>query len=103
MARDLLERDGGYWPRFDADVMQAALDAVVQVPRWAEWQNVRAPTLLVQGERGSMDGSEVQRMLELRPDTSHTVISDAGHDAHLDQPQTWARLLRLFLDSAQLH
>jgi pimeloyl-ACP methyl ester carboxylesterase len=101
-AQDLQERDGGFWPRFDADVMQAAIAAVAEVARWAEWQQVLARTLLVQAERSYLDAAEVDRMLALRPGTGHVVVPDAGHDVHLDQPQAWARLLRSYLDTDRL-
>lgn len=97
-ADDLQERDGGYWPRFDADVMQAVMEPVAQIARWAEWQQVRAPTLLVRGEHGSMDAAEVERMLATRPATSTAVVPDAAHDVHLDEPSECVRLLRGFLE-----
>ena len=93
-AQDLQERDGGFWPRFDADVMQAAIAAVAEVARWTEWQQVQAPSLLVQAERSYLDAAEIDRMLTLRPGTGHVVVPDAGHDVHLDQPQAWTQLLR---------
>ncbi|WP_432489662.1 alpha/beta fold hydrolase [Kineococcus sp. SYSU DK018] len=99
-AQDLQERDGGFWPRFDADVMQAAIAAVAQSARWTEWQQVQAPTLLVQAERSYLDAAEIAQMLELRPGTGHVVVPDAGHDVHLDQPQAWTQLLRRYLDTA---
>jgi len=98
-AQDLQERDGGFWPRFDADVMQAAIAAVAEVARWAEWQQVQAPILLVQAERSTIDAAEIERMLALRPGTGHVVVPDAGHDVHLDQPRAWTRLLRDYLDT----
>ncbi|WP_437179005.1 alpha/beta fold hydrolase [Kineococcus endophyticus] len=101
-AQDLQERDGGFWPRFDADVMQAAIAAVAEVARWAEWEQVQAPTLLVQAERSYLDAAEIERMLQLRPGTGHVVVPDAGHDVHLDQPQAWARLLRRYLDTGHV-
>ncbi|WP_380170049.1 alpha/beta fold hydrolase [Kineococcus sp. DHX-1] len=98
-AQDLHERDGGYWPRFDADVMQAAIAAVAAVARWTEWRQVRAPTLLVQAEHSCLDTAEIERMLTVRPGTGHVVVPGAGHDVHLDQPGVWARLLRRHLDT----
>lgn len=98
-ARDLQERDGGFWPRFDADVMQGAIAAVVEVARWAQWEQVQAPTLLVQAERSYLDAAEIERMLTLRPGTGHVVVPEAGHDVHLEQPQAWTQLLRSYLDA----
>lgn len=101
-AQDLQERDGGFWPRFDADVMQAAIAAVAEVARWAEWELVQAPTLLVQAERSYLETAEIDRMLALRPDSGHVVVSAASHDVHLDQPQAWTRLLRRYLDTGHV-
>ncbi|SNY66681.1 alpha/beta fold hydrolase [Paractinoplanes atraurantiacus] len=90
---DLEERDGGWWPRFDADVMQAAIDPVTAVARWAEWEQIIAPTLLVTGEKGIVPATETEQMLAVRPETAHAVIAGAGHDAHLEQPEAWIEAL----------
>jgi len=96
-ARDLEARADGRWPRFDADVLETAIRAVADTARWDEWRSVTAPTLLVRGDRGYTDERELGRMLELRPGVEQAVIVDAGHDAHLDQPAAWQRILRAFL------
>jgi pimeloyl-ACP methyl ester carboxylesterase len=77
--------------------MRAAIEAVAEKARWVEWRAVRAPTLLVSGQNGTMGPAELSRMLAMRPDVSHVVIPDAGHDAHLDRPAEWSSLLRGFL------
>ncbi|MEU7908894.1 alpha/beta hydrolase [Actinoplanes sp. NPDC049118] len=94
---DLEERADGLWPRFEPEVMRAAIEAVAERARWTEWLQVTAPTLLARGSNGTTTAVEVSRMLELRPDVEHVVIPDAGHDAHLDRPDEWARLLQEFL------
>ncbi|MDG6107184.1 alpha/beta hydrolase [Dactylosporangium aurantiacum] len=98
-AADLEERADGYWPRFDAAVMTAAIRGVADVARWDEWATVRAPALLVRGAGGTGPPDEVERMLRLRPGTGHVVVPDAGHDVHLDQPAAWLTVLRGFLDT----
>jgi pimeloyl-ACP methyl ester carboxylesterase len=96
--RDLEQRADGWWPRFDADVMETTIRGVADVARWDEWQSITAPTLLVWGGRNKGDEAERSRMIELRPDVEQATIADAGHDAHLDQPAEWLSLLRGFLD-----
>ncbi|MEU4424293.1 alpha/beta hydrolase [Actinoplanes sp. NPDC024001] len=96
--RDLEDRGDGLWPRFDADVMRNAIAPVANAARWAEWQRITAPTLLVEGENGILPDPEVRRMRELRPGARHVVIPDAGHDAHLEQHDAWVRALSDFLD-----
>jgi pimeloyl-ACP methyl ester carboxylesterase len=96
---DLERRDDGLWPRFEPDVMRAAITAVAEKARWAEWQQVKAPTLLVYGQNGTQPAAEVQQMRAVRPDVAHVVIPDAGHDVHLEQHEAWVRVLREFCDS----
>jgi pimeloyl-ACP methyl ester carboxylesterase len=96
--RDLDRRTDGLWPRFEPDVMRATIAAVADSARWDEWRQIQVPTLLVQGQNGTMAATEVQRMLSSRTDVTHVVIPDAGHDVHLEQPDAWVRVLRTFLD-----
>ncbi len=101
-AADLEQRADGFWPRFDAQVMETTIRAVADEARWAQWESITAPTLLVTGDRGYADPEELRRMRELRPEVDHQVIANAGHDAHLDQPEEWHRILRTFLVSPPL-
>ena len=77
--------------------MIPAIRAVADVARWPEWETLSVPTLMITGERGNQDERERRRMLELRPDVTHVVVPDAGHDVHLDQPAACAALVRDFL------
>lgn len=97
--RDLEQREDGLWPRFEPDVMHAAIAAVAQRARWQDWQLVKAPTLLVYGQSGTIQASEVRRMRDLRPKVTHVVIPDAGHDLHLEQHDAWIQALTGFLES----
>lgn len=96
-AEDLAETSDGFRPRFDADVMEAAIRPVAATARWEAWQRVRVPTLVVRGADGRMPDAEVDRMTTSRPDVELVTVPDAGHDVHLDQPDTWRRLLENFL------
>jgi pimeloyl-ACP methyl ester carboxylesterase len=98
-AEDLEQRADGYWPRFDADIMEAAIRPVAETAQWQSWQTVRAPTLLVRAAESRMPDEEIARMRELRPEVELVTIPDSGHDAHLDQPEAWRALLGEFLDS----
>jgi len=97
-AADLEQRPDGYWPRFDPDIMEAAIRPVAETAQWPDWQQVRAPTLLILGAESRIPQAEVARMVELRPDVEVVTIPDSGHDAHLDQPEQWRRLLSEFLE-----
>lgn len=96
-ARDMERRPDGLWPRFDPDIMEAAIRPVAQTACWAQWQRIEAPTLLVRGAQSRVPDEEIDRMRELRPEVRVATIPDSGHDAHLDQPAAWASLLADFL------
>ncbi|GAA2521188.1 hypothetical protein GCM10010201_18780 [Pilimelia columellifera subsp. columellifera] len=97
-AQDLEEHSDGLWPRFEPEIMQGAIAAVAEEARWDEWQRVKAPTALVCGQNGSLAAAEVQRMLASRHDVQHIVIPESGHDAHLEQPHAWVRVLEKCLN-----
>ncbi|GAA3350200.1 alpha/beta hydrolase [Amorphoplanes nipponensis] len=97
-AADLEQRPDGYWPRFDPDIMAAAIRPVAATAQWADWRRVRAPTLLVRGAESRVPDDEIARMGELRPDAEVVTIPDSGHDAHLDQPAAWRHRLGEFLN-----
>ena len=96
-AEDLEQQADGYRPRFDPDVMEAAIRPVAATAQWQSWHRVRAPTLLVRGAESRVSDDEIARMAALHPGTGVVTIPGSGHDAHLDQPQVWARLLGDFL------
>lgn len=51
---------------------------------------------------GAMDAPDVQRAVAQLPHCTHTVIENAGHDIHLDQPQAFMRELKRFLIDIQV-
>jgi pimeloyl-ACP methyl ester carboxylesterase len=83
-------------PAFDADTIIATLDAPSKRSYWEEWRLIRCPTLVVRGDRG-LPADEAVRMVEALPGSEVVVISAAGHDAHLEQPEAWERVLADFL------
>ncbi len=89
----LERRDGGLWPRFDADVMEACIRNVME-PRWDEWDAVLTPTLLVYAEKGVFSAAQKLAFVGHRPGTSRIDLADASHDAHLDQFGPWVDALR---------
>ena len=76
------------WHPLDRATMVESISELATHAYWQEWSDVRCPTLLVQGENGTMRATEPTDMLAARPTaTHHTVVPDAGHDVHLDQPE----------------
>nr|WP_230394228.1 alpha/beta hydrolase [Plantactinospora alkalitolerans] len=94
-ASGLRQRDDGWYPAFDRDVMVATIAAAVG-PRWDEFARIGCPTLVVRGGAGSLDPDEYARMSR-HPMVSAVEIPGAGHDVHLDSPDRWRRELGKFL------
>jgi len=93
---DLEERADGLWPRFEADVMVKTMNDVI-IPRWAEWESVSAPTLVVYGEKGMFSADEKSAFVERGRDVRRVDLAGASHDGHLDTFEEWVAVLRSFL------
>ncbi|MEV7886493.1 alpha/beta fold hydrolase [Streptomyces sp. NPDC002817] len=98
-ARGLEERADGWHPRFDRDRMVDSLAELAENAYWQEWSRITCPTLVVQGENGTMRPTEATDMRELRPDTRVTVVAGAGHDVHLEEPEQLAEAVEEFTRS----
>ncbi|WP_457519311.1 alpha/beta fold hydrolase [Streptomyces sp. TE33382] len=97
-AAGLEERDDGWWPRFDRDVMVRSLAENAQRPFWDEWEQVACPTLIVLAQSSFVPPPEVDAMLRRGPATVAASIPEAGHDLHLEYPGALCALLSDFLD-----
>lgn len=90
---DLEPTADGLRPRFDPDVMQAAIAAVAE-DRWTEWENLTVPTLAVFAENGMFTAEQKDELIRRRPGTRRADIPAASHDAHLDAFDRWIGILR---------
>ncbi|MFF5701878.1 alpha/beta fold hydrolase [Streptomyces sp. NPDC012794] len=97
-AAGLKERDGGWWPRFDYDVMVASVAENAQRSFWNEWSRVACPTLAVLGRSGIIPPEEIDEMLRRRPQTVALSVPGTGHDVHLERPDVLRRVLHGFLE-----
>jgi pimeloyl-ACP methyl ester carboxylesterase len=93
---DLEPAPDGLRPRFDADIMQAAIVAV-QEDRWTEWENLTVPTLAVFAEHGMFTAEQKEELIRRRPGTRYAELSGASHDAHLDAFEDWIGVLKGYL------
>jgi pimeloyl-ACP methyl ester carboxylesterase len=93
---DLEGRDGGFRPRFDAGVMVAAISAMA-VPRWAEWESVAVPTLVVYGQDGMFDEAAKAEFVRRGRNVTRVDLPGASHDAHLDCFGPWMAALKGFM------
>ncbi|RXZ85309.1 alpha/beta hydrolase [Agromyces atrinae] len=83
----------GLRPRFDADVMEATASAVAE-PRWAEWEGVTTPTLVVFGEHGMFSEEQRAAFVDRGRSVIRLDLPGASHDAHLDAHDAWIAALR---------
>ncbi|GCB48993.1 alpha/beta fold hydrolase [Streptomyces sp. NL15-2K] len=95
--RGLEQRRDGWYPRTDRDTLIDSVAEPAANAYWTQWSRIRCPTLLIQGENGTMRPDEPTAMPAARPATAHTVIRDASHDVHLDQPEVLCEAIVTFL------
>ncbi|MER7479489.1 alpha/beta hydrolase [Streptomyces sp. NPDC126510] len=95
--RTLEQRADGWHSTMDRDTIIASVAELATTAYWEEWSRITCPTLLIQGERGTMRPGEPAEMLSRRPQTRLTRIPDAAHDVHLDQPERLYEAIASFL------
>jgi pimeloyl-ACP methyl ester carboxylesterase len=96
-ADGLEERDDGWWPRFDVDVMTRTLREALARDYWDEWERIRCPTLVVRAGKGFIAPDLAREMVARLPHASLAEIPDAVHDLHLDRPEAWREVVTGFL------
>jgi pimeloyl-ACP methyl ester carboxylesterase len=97
VAAGLEEREGGWWPRFDRDVMVRSLAEDAQRSFRHEWGQVACPTLVVLAQSSFIPAQEADEMLRQQPATMSMSIPGTSHDLHLEQPETLHSTLSDFL------
>ncbi|MFJ3440046.1 alpha/beta fold hydrolase [Streptomyces sp. NPDC086081] len=93
----LEKRRDGWYPAFDRTTIIDTVAELATTAYWSEWSRITRPTLLVQGEHGTMRPDEPAGMLAHRPDTKVVRIPEASHDVHLDQPARLHEAIRTFV------
>lgn len=88
--------------RFSADWARPWIAGVLPSPRLSDAASLIAelgkPILLLQGRYDmTFPASLVERTLEIIPSATGIVLDDAGHMAHIDQPQAWLGAVEAFL------
>ena len=96
-ADGLEERDGGLWPRWEAEVMNRTIREAFGRDYWEQWEAIRCPTLAVRAE---VPQSEFEEMAARLSQMQIMGLDGAKHDLHLDRPDEWRRALTAFLESS---
>jgi pimeloyl-ACP methyl ester carboxylesterase len=96
-AAGLERRADGWWPRFEPGLMVESLTELSRRTFWQEWTQVRCPTLVLLAESGFISPEETRQMTRTRPDAVIVTVPGAGHDVHLDEPETVRAAITGFL------
>ena len=72
---------------------QGALD-----PVWHELRTLDLPLLAIAGARDDGYTAAAKRMAQVAPNGRAAIVEEAGHAAHLQQPQAVSDLIEEFLD-----
>lgn len=88
--------DGGWRPRFDADVMKRAAQGLAN-SQWQAWARVTAQTLVVFAEHGMFSETAKNAFIEARAQTRRVDLPGASHDAHLESSTGWSETLQQFM------
>jgi 2-succinyl-6-hydroxy-2,4-cyclohexadiene-1-carboxylate synthase len=100
-APDLVERQRrgrmSHEPARLAAMLRATGQGVLP-PVWHELHRLTMPVLAVAGERDDRYAQIAERMAREVPRGQAALVSDAGHAAHLEQPDEFSDLLLDFLD-----
>ncbi len=97
-ADGLEERDGGWWPSFDPNVIMRTLRDAAAHAYWTQWEAISCPTMVVRAGKGALSQSEPRGMADRLPHARVVELPDAAHDLHLDRPSEWRRVVSDFLD-----
>ncbi|MFD3590401.1 alpha/beta fold hydrolase [Streptomyces sp. NPDC058683] len=98
-AAGLEEHNGTWHPRFDRDVMVAALAENAQYSFDHEWRQITCSTLVVLAQSSILSEPDVDKMLQQRPATVAMSVPGTSHDLHLERPEVLLTMLLEFLET----
>ncbi|MFI6639472.1 alpha/beta fold hydrolase [Streptomyces sp. NPDC050504] len=97
-AEVMVERADGWRPLFSRRQMLTARETWVYDAHWDDLAQVRCPALVLRGLDGDLGRAEAQEMVRVLPRGRYAEVADAGHLAHLDQPESWRAAVEPFLE-----
>jgi pimeloyl-ACP methyl ester carboxylesterase len=75
-------RAGGWWPRFDVDVMVRTLREAGGRSHWREWSRITCPVLVVRAGDGIVPAADAQAMADRGRHVQLVELAGARHDLH---------------------
>ncbi|WP_072803030.1 alpha/beta fold hydrolase [Rhodococcoides yunnanense] len=94
-------RDGGWYLHGDISTFEAISQEWGTRAFWDEWDSVRCPSLLIEGEFGITPPGQMAEMHARNPMSTHVRVSGAAHLVHDEQPQVYRRAVEEFLGRLQ--
>ena len=95
LLQNLVLVDGEYSWRVDLDIFYATGDNIIGFPDVADEESYRGPSLFLAGADSNYVCAE--QISKLFPNANLTVIAEAGHWLHVQQPVEFLRLVEDFL------
>ena len=111
LRHSLMQRPDGKWTwKYDPVLRDPARRAQRQstpedpASRWALWQRIACPTLIIRGQQSDVLSREVaERMVERNSNSRLVEVPDAGHRVPGDNPVAFEKAVRAFLDDVDVH
>lgn len=94
-AASLMHTPDGLRPRFELEDVLAVIDDTRD--RWADWHRVACPALVVGGSRGLANRDSMREMAAAHAGCAYVEVIGAGHDLHLEQPDSWREVILQFV------
>jgi pimeloyl-ACP methyl ester carboxylesterase len=101
-AAGLEKQTDGWWPRFEPELMVRSVLELSQRSFWREWSQVRCPAVVVLAESGFISVEHAREMTRTRPGTVMVNVPGAGHDVHLEKPETVRTAITDFLTAQRV-
>ena len=95
----LERRAGGWWPRFEPELMVRTVREQLALDHTADWDELRCPVLLVRAGAGFFDAQTLHALAARLPAARYEEVPEAAHDLHLDRPLAWRAAVEPFLRS----
>ena len=90
-------RDDGWYLHGDVDTFRAISEEWGTRAFWDQWEQVWAPTLVIEGEHTITPAGQMRQMADRHDGSSYLRIEDAGHLVHDDQPRAYRDAVERFL------
>jgi pimeloyl-ACP methyl ester carboxylesterase len=94
--------DGGFTWKYDRGLRELVRSGRWSDPidLWPAWRAIDCPTLLVRGAESDILTPDIAlKMIEAQPKARSVEVAGAGHTVPGDQPDTFKKLMREFLDA----